>query len=76
MRLSTKGRYAVMAMADLAGNATDAQSPGDPRPVALADALELEKGEPIEWVGEDRNTLALKRPAKAPTKRRRSGGSR
>ena len=46
------------------------------RPVALADALELEKGEPIEWVVEDRNTLALKRPAKAPTKRRRSGGSR
>jgi hypothetical protein len=44
--------------------------------VALADALELEKGEPIEWVVEDRNTLALKRPAKAPTKRRRSGGSR
>ena len=37
MRLSTKGRYAVMAMADLAGNATDAQVPGDPRPVALAD---------------------------------------
>src|ERR1700741_292334 len=37
MRLSTKGRYAVMAMADLAGNATNAQSPGDPRPVALAD---------------------------------------
>jgi len=37
MRLSTKGRYAVMAMADLAGNATDAQIPGDPKPVALAD---------------------------------------
>ena len=31
MRLSTKGRYAVMAMADLAGHA------GDARPVALAD---------------------------------------
>src|SRR5215467_7328761 len=37
MRLSTKGRYAVMAMADLAGNARDAQSPGEIRPVALAD---------------------------------------
>ena len=37
MRLSTKGRYAVMAMADLAGNATNAQIPGEPRPVALAD---------------------------------------
>ena len=37
MRLSTKGRYAVMAMADLAGNARDAESPGESRPVALAD---------------------------------------
>ena len=37
MRLSTKGRYAVMAMADLAGNAMDAEAPGVPRPVALAD---------------------------------------
>jgi len=35
MRLSTKGRYAVMAMADLAGNAADLKS--DSRPVALAD---------------------------------------
>ena len=34
MRLSTKGRYAVMAMADLAGNA------GEGRPVALADIAE------------------------------------
>src|SRR5690606_9224121 len=34
MRLSTKGRYAVMAMADLAGNAGDKS---EPRPVALAD---------------------------------------
>ena len=33
MRLSTKGRYAVMAMADLAGNAAG----DEPRPVALAD---------------------------------------
>ena len=40
MRLSTKGRYAVMAMADLAGNATNTQSPGEPRPVALADIAE------------------------------------
>ena len=29
MRLSTKGRYAVMAMADLAGNASDPADPGD-----------------------------------------------
>jgi Rrf2 family iron-sulfur cluster assembly transcriptional regulator len=37
MRLSTKGRYAVMAMADLAGNAVDPLAPGESRPVALAD---------------------------------------
>ena len=37
MRLSTKGRYAVMAMADLAGNASDPGNPGEQRPVALAD---------------------------------------
>jgi DNA-binding IscR family transcriptional regulator len=29
MRLSTKGRYAVMAMADLAGNASDPGHPGE-----------------------------------------------
>ena len=38
MRLSTKGRYAVMAMADLAGHAPEAQ--GETRPVALADIAE------------------------------------
>ncbi len=37
MRLSTKGRYAVMAMADLAGNAAQPAAMGEPRPVALAD---------------------------------------
>lgn len=37
MRLSTKGRYAVMAMADLAGNANLAGEAGQARPVALAD---------------------------------------
>src|SRR3569833_3850669 len=37
MRLSTKGRYAVMAMADLAGNARDTQSPGESRPDTQAD---------------------------------------
>jgi Rrf2 family iron-sulfur cluster assembly transcriptional regulator len=36
MRLSTKGRYAVMAMADLAGNGVGPQA-GETRPVALAD---------------------------------------
>ena len=38
MRLSTKGRYAVMAMADLAGNAPESQS--EVKPVALADIAE------------------------------------
>ena len=38
MRLSTKGRYAVMAMADLAGHASDANNPS--KPVALADIAE------------------------------------
>ena len=38
MRLSTKGRYAVMAMADLAGHVTDSNS--QTRPVALADIAE------------------------------------
>jgi bifunctional DNA-binding transcriptional regulator/antitoxin component of YhaV-PrlF toxin-antitoxin module len=31
-------------------------------PAPLAEALELEKGESIEWIIEDRNTLILKRP--------------
>jgi Rrf2 family iron-sulfur cluster assembly transcriptional regulator len=38
MRLSTKGRYAVMAMADLAGHAPD--SSRESRPVALAEIAE------------------------------------
>ncbi|MGH6827571.1 MAG: Rrf2 family transcriptional regulator [Rhizomicrobium sp.] len=37
MRLSTKGRYAVMAMADLAGHAPPAEPHDRSRPVALAD---------------------------------------
>ena len=42
MRLSTKGRYAVMAMADLAGHApeSDKQSNNQSKPVALADIAE------------------------------------
>ena len=42
MRLSTKGRYAVMAMADLAGYAPESrdQSLTDAKPVALADIAE------------------------------------
>jgi bifunctional DNA-binding transcriptional regulator/antitoxin component of YhaV-PrlF toxin-antitoxin module len=45
-------------------------------PAPLAEALELEKGEPIEWVVEDRQTLILKRPAKVSAKRRRSSDAR
>ncbi|MGA2476943.1 MAG: hypothetical protein ABSF73_10015 [Terriglobia bacterium] len=43
-------------------------------PSALAQALEIEKGEVIEWVVEDKHTLILKRaPRRAdssPTRRR------
>jgi hypothetical protein len=42
----------------------------------LAEALELEKGEPIEWVIEDRQTLILKRPTKVSAKSRRSSHAR
>ncbi|MGO8790637.1 MAG: hypothetical protein ACLQVL_25080 [Terriglobia bacterium] len=43
-------------------------------PAQLAEALEIEKGEVIEWVVEDRHTLVLKRtprPAEAASRRRR-----
>src|SRR5579872_3511012 len=41
MRLSTKGRYAVMAMADLAGHSALGPEPLEqPKPVALADIAE------------------------------------
>jgi bifunctional DNA-binding transcriptional regulator/antitoxin component of YhaV-PrlF toxin-antitoxin module len=45
-------------------------------PAPLAEALELEKGEPIEWVVEDRQTLILKRPTKVSAKTRRSRDAR
>ncbi len=45
-------------------------------PAPLAEALELEKGEPIEWVIEDRNTLTLKRHPEATATKRRSGHAR
>ena len=43
-------------------------------PAPLAQALELQKGEPIEWIIQDRTTLLLKRPAQAgsPKTRRAS----
>jgi bifunctional DNA-binding transcriptional regulator/antitoxin component of YhaV-PrlF toxin-antitoxin module len=45
-------------------------------PAPLAEALELQKGEPIEWVVEDRQTLILKRPTKVSAKSRRSSNAR
>jgi Rrf2 family transcriptional regulator, iron-sulfur cluster assembly transcription factor len=40
MRLSTKGRYAVMAMADLAGHSLNSEPHNQTKPVALADIAE------------------------------------
>ena len=40
-------------------------------PAPLAQALELEKGEEIDWVVEDRNTLVLSRARKMESKLRR-----
>jgi bifunctional DNA-binding transcriptional regulator/antitoxin component of YhaV-PrlF toxin-antitoxin module len=45
-------------------------------PAPLAEALELEKGESIEWIVEDRHTLLVKRQAKAAAKNRRTGNAR
>lgn len=45
-------------------------------PAPLAEALELEKGEEIEWVVEDRATLVLRRPAIVSGRPRRSGRAR
>lgn len=43
-------------------------------PAPLAEALELEKGEEIEWVVEDKANLRIQRPQLAPSKRRPSHG--
>jgi bifunctional DNA-binding transcriptional regulator/antitoxin component of YhaV-PrlF toxin-antitoxin module len=40
-------------------------------PAPLAQALELEKGEEIDWVVEDRNHLVLRRVRKTASKLRR-----
>jgi hypothetical protein len=45
-------------------------------PAPLAEALELEKGEPIEWVIEDRYTLTVKRHKKVSDKSRRNDHAR
>jgi hypothetical protein len=43
-------------------------------PAPLAEALELEKGEEIEWVIEDKAHLLIQRPQVAVAKRRPSHG--
>jgi bifunctional DNA-binding transcriptional regulator/antitoxin component of YhaV-PrlF toxin-antitoxin module len=45
-------------------------------PAPLAEALELQKGESIEWVIEDRHTLILKRPTKSSARNPRSSHGR
>jgi hypothetical protein len=46
-------------------------------PAALAQALEIEKGETIEWVVEDKWTLSIKRVEARPTQSQgRSHGGR
>jgi len=41
-------------------------------PAPLAQALEIEKGEVIEWVVEDKHTLILKRTPSRPSQPRRA----
>jgi antitoxin component of MazEF toxin-antitoxin module len=41
-------------------------------PAPLAQALEIEKGEVIEWVVEDKHTLILNRTPRRPVKSRRA----
>ena len=42
-------------------------------PVAVAEAMEAEKGEEFEWIVEDHNTLVLRRvkPKASPRRKRR-----
>ena len=42
-------------------------------PAPLAQALELEKGEVLEWVIEDKHTLIIRRPRGEPRSARRKG---
>ena len=42
-------------------------------PAPLAEALELGKGEEIEWIVEDKATLVLKRPQAAGSRKGRRG---
>ncbi len=45
-------------------------------PAPLAQALEMEQGEEIEWVVEDRNTLIIHRTPAPKRKRKRGKGGR
>lgn len=45
-------------------------------PAPLAEALELGKGEEIEWVVEDKATLILKRPDCAVSRKGRTGSGK
>ena len=40
-------------------------------PAPLAQALEMQKGEVIEWVVQDKHTLTLRRPGRGSQKTRR-----
>ena len=42
-------------------------------PAPLAQALELEKGESIEWVVEDKHTVIIRRPRGGQRRARRKG---
>jgi len=41
-------------------------------PVAVAEALNISKGEEFEWLIEDKNTLILKRLKRSPKKKTRN----
>jgi len=45
-------------------------------PAPLAQALEIEKGEDVEWVIEDRETIVLKRPGQQQRARGKAKGGR
>ncbi len=45
-------------------------------PAPLAEALELTKGEQVEWVIEDKATVVLKRPDCNTSRKRRTGNAK
>ncbi|MBL0941756.1 MAG: Rrf2 family transcriptional regulator [Alphaproteobacteria bacterium] len=64
MKLSTKGRYAVMAMADLAGNSTS-------HPVTLSE-IALRQGLPVQYL--EQLFLKLRRQGLIKSTRGQAGG--